>query len=822
MVRSFAIFILSTGLLLGQIQPLQPSVAATDDPLAIVYNPAGLAFNDHTESMMLAFFDGSIITKDFAYYSQSKTTGFGYQWDVGTARNVWSLSQGIKVSNSQAIGFTYSFDNSMWKEGRYDVGWMHRPFPMLALGAQVQNAWSGNDEFLKVTGGLAVQNRSGRLGAGINFGVEVDDSGPEDDYINTQFLTGFVEPIDGLRVNLYADLGGNNDSYGLSFSVAMPDMAVESHGNSSGASSQTLVIRSTVNPYRSLFSEQNIKKDQKTYLRMKLDGLFIEEPAMKKPWVPFKFDLNIPFLGGSAVYGKQLKVFIDEMQEYTDDPGIDGLIIDLGWVRGGFSKMTEIREALQRFHDAGKKIIVYSKFGLSNMSTYILSMADEIYVHEMAGVDLRGLAMEVTFYRGLLDTLSITPEVWRVSPYKTAGDGYLNDTMSDAMRENYSQLLDGIYGEFIKGIAEGKDWELDQTRDVVDNGPYMLTSEAQEAGLITGTMYPDEFDDYVKDLDEGEARIMKLKSKEAPPAYQYAWRDDKVNDRIAVIYAVGGISSGRSQRGPSGSTVMGDETIAKAIKKAREDNSIKAIVLRIDSGGGSALASDIMWREVLKTTETDSVNVKPFIASMSDIAASGGYYIACQADSIIAYPSTITGSIGVIGMRLNLSQLAERFGIHTESLKMGKRSDFASGSRLATEEESDMILASIHDSYQKFKERVVAGREKLDDVGALDSLALGRVWTGDDAKRYGLIDEVGGYYAAIDLAKSAAGITGDVEIVELPAREKKQSLRKLFAGDAQIDLISSNVIESLKVNDMIPILMGGEIQMIHPVRIDIK
>ncbi len=814
MARIIAAFLLSTSVMMAQIQVLQPSVAAVDDPTAIRYNPAGLGFNNHTESMLMTHFDGSVFTRDFAYYSQSKTSGFAYQWDVGSATNIWSFSQGIKLSKSHSVGFTYSFDNSDWQEGRYDLGWMHRPLPILALGAHIQNVWSGSHEALKLNSGVAFQNRTGRFGAGVDMSVTEGNSDL------SAYLTGFIEPIEGVRLNGFTEFGSG--SYGISLSIFMPDMGIESHGNSNSFSSQTLVVRSTSNPYRSVFGAKALKKETKTYLRMKLDGLFIEEPAMKKPNFPIKFDFDIPFLGGTVVYGKQLKEFVDEMQGYTENPDIDGMIIDLGNVRAGFSKMTEMREAFQRFHDSGKEIIVYSKFGLGNGSTYLLSMADEIYVHDMAGVDLRGLAMEVTFFRGLLDTLSIIPEVWRVSPYKTAADTYLNDKMSEAMRKNYSQLLEGVYNEFIAGIAEGKAWDIEKTRDVVDNGPYMLATTAQEAGLITGTMYPDEFDDYVDDLNDGDAKIIKVKQKTENPGYQYAWRDDKASNRIAVIYAVGGIVSGKSKRGPSGSTTMGDETIANAIKTAREDESIKAIVLRIDSGGGSALASDIMWREILKTTETDSANIKPFIASMSDVAASGGYYIACQADSIIAYPSTITGSIGVIGMRLNFSQLKERFGLHTEGIKMGKHSDFASGNRLATEEESALILESINDTYMKFKERVIRGREDLNDIDALDSLALGRVWTGVDAKAYGLVDELGGYYDAIELAKKAAHLEGDVEIVELPHQEKRTDFKNMFNRGAQIDLLSSNVLESLKVNDLIPIMEGGKIQMVMPVKVEIK
>ena len=821
MIRVLTIVLLAVSSLLAQIQLIQPSVAAVDDPLAVIYNPAGLAYNDHTETLLSAFYDGAHFSRDFSYFSQSGTSGFGYQWDVASARNIWSFSQGFKLSRSQAMGLSYSFDNRHWRNGRLDLGWMHRPYPMLALGAQLKNLWSGTDEFMELLSGIAVQGRTGRWGGGFDFGVIQDDSGSEIDYVQSQSITAFIEPLEGFRISSWVDVD-NTKTAGISVSLSMSDAAIESHSRSNTNGAQSFVLRSTMNPYRTLFGKVSVKKDQKTYVRMKLEGLFMEEPEVKKPWMPFDFNLEIPFLNNPVVYGKQLRKFIDQIDGYTEDPNIHGLVIDLGFVRGGFSKMSDMRLAFQRFHDAGKEIIVYSKFGLSNLTTYLLSMADEIYTHEMAGVDLRGLGMEITFYRGLLDTLSIVPEVWRISPYKTAGDSYLNDSMSEAMRENYSQLLDGIYTEFVHGISEGKLWEDDKTRAVIDAGPYMLTSAAIEAGLITDTMYQDEFEVYLNKLEDGKINFIKPEKDKDVEDYQYAWRDDKVHDRIAVIYAVGNIVSGKSKPSPSGSKNMGDETIAQAIKEAREDESIKAIVLRIDSGGGSALASDIMWREILRTTETDSANVKPVIASMSDVAASGGYYIACQADSIMAYPSTITGSIGVIGLRLNFSQLQERFGIHTESILRGKRADFASGNRLATLEEGEMIQASINDSYQKFKERVIRGRHKLNDIDALDSIALGRVWTGHVARANGLVDKLGGYYDAIELAKQAAGISGEVEIVELPDYKQKPDFKKLFGGETQLDQVSANILESLKLDDIIPVLVGDQIQMILPVQIDIK
>ena len=829
MFRSILILTLVSSLL-GQLQPVTRAVASTDDPFALRYNPAGLAYHAHTEDLFMLGVDETGLKKDLVYLSQFKTFALGYEWRSAGARNIWELGQGFKLSETQALGFTYAFDHSRWREGRLNLGWMHRPYSVLALGAQVQNIWSELDAPMQLTTGFALQNRSGHIGLNLDLGVLEDNSGSETEYTLSQHFGLFLEPVDGLRVNLGMDVDEDDSRFGLSFSLNVPTVGLESHARSDNWSDQTIILRSSEQLYRSFMDEPPVPKGQVTYVKLRLEGSLMEEPEVKRPRVPLTFDMPIPFLSSPTVYGKQLKRMIDEIDEYTEDETIHGMVIEMGALYGGFSKISELRDAFQRFADADKPIIVYSKFGLNNMTTFLLSMADEIYVHEMAGVDLRGLSMEVIFFRGLLDTLSITPEVWRVSPYKTAGDAFLNDRMSEAMRENYSQLLDGIYKHFVDGIAEGKMWEREHTEEVINKGPYLLTAEAEEAGLITGTMYPDEFDEYVEDLEEGKVNFIKpRRNEDLAEHYTYSWRDEQDSEQIAVIYAVGNIIPGKSQHTPSGSTTMGDETIAKAIKDARENDRVKAIVLRIDSGGGSALASDIMWREVLKTTEADSSNVKPLIASLSDIAASGGYYIACQADSIIAYPSTITGSIGVIGSRLNLSRLQERFGIHTDRLQKGDRADFLTGSRLATEAENEIILASINDTYMRFKERVIRGREDLNDVDALDSIALGRVWTGLDARKNGLIDKVGGYYDAIDLAKKAAGLSGEVEIIEMPFRRQGPDLRKLWMGEdsnrrglGALGVHDNPVLEALHINDLIPIIQGGELQMVLPVKIEIK
>jgi len=801
----------------SQVNFTHHPVAATDDPLAIKFNPAGLAFHDQSETMMFGNVSSDGFQKDFTFLSQDGLGGFGYEWNSGSGENIWSIAMGTKLSRSQSLGLSYSFKDAKWKSGGLNIGWMYRPLTYLSLGAQLKDAWSGIDDLKNLNTGLAVQNKTGRIGAAIDWSFEFDDTGEEVTVQEQKIASIFIEPIRGIRLSGFY-LNKDEGQYGISLGFTLKNFGVESYSFSNNPSYQTVGFRESENPYRSILNKL-LKGKKQTYVRMKLDGLFIEEPEMKKP--KFSFDFNLPFLGGGkTVYGKQLKKFIDEMKILTEDQNTHGMIIDLGNVRGGFSKLSEIRNALQKFSDAGKKIIVYSKFGLMNKDVYLLSMADEIYIHEQMGVGLKGLNMEITFLRGLLDTLSIVPEVWRISPYKTAGDALLNKTMSSEMRENYTQLLSGIYNEFVAGIAEGKGWSEEHTRDVIDDGPYFLSKDAQEKDLISGVKYPDEFEKFVENINDKKIEIIKYKDLDWSTPYEYSWVPDK--EKIAVIYAVGGIVPGKSQPSPSGSRIMGDKTIGEAIKQAREDKSIKAIILRIDSGGGSALASDIIWREVLKTTETDSANIKPFIASMSDVAGSGGYYIACQADSIIAYPSTITGSIGVIGLRLNFSKLMERFGIHTDNIKLGEHADFASGSRLAKDEENEQIMESIQDIYDKFKDRVVKGREKIDNSDALDEIALGRVWTGTQAVENGLIDEIGGYYDAVELAKALAGIEGEVEIVEYPKKVYKKKLKALLDIDTKFSVLPDVILESINYLELIPVLESDQNQVIIPVRIVIK
>ena len=794
------------------------SVATPDNLNAISGNPAGLGIERGEQSGSYIQFD-SLYTNSTSY----RTDGIGF--DLTYNR----FSHGIFNPSDGNIGIGFSiFHNAFagikWnKHHLLDFGLLYRPLNIVSIGLVTQF----NDEFTKynsATLGFALRPfLKHRLTVGADMLLTEADS-----LFIYPHLT--IEPMDGILLSARSNTDFDDFQINLAFNFGKETVYSPSTYNDAEKFNGGIGFYTTSQQQKSIFKKK--AKDTKKLIRMKLSGLFIEE----KPVDASFFDQ----IFNNPERGIQLRTWIDEIDSYTEDSEIDGMIIEMGHVKASFSKFGEMYSALKRFKDAGKTIYVYADKGISNFDYLLVSMADEIYLNEYTGIYLTGLRVKVTFFRDLLDTLLIVPEVFRVEhegkSYKTAADPFLNRKMSDEMQENYGELSDDLYKLFVDYISEGRDWDENHTQEIIDNGPYFLPQDAIAAGLADSIMYPDQFNDYIKSLNEEKIEIIKWEDIDRSDEYVHEWAPKK-KEKIAIIYAVGGIVSGKSDPGPAGSSTMGDETIVKAIKSARENEEIKAILLRIDSGGGSALASDQMWREVKKTTdlssattEKDTSNIKPFIASMSGVAASGGYYIACQADTIVAHPATITGSIGVIGLRFNISKLLNKIGIRSDIIKNGEHSDFADGSRLVSDDERKRIQASINDVYKKFKDRVIAGRDNIPEDANLDNVALGRVFTGQRAKdgiSIRLVDVTGGLHDAIELTKAAAGLEGEeVEIVEYPMPDNKykimvKQLTTMRSKDYK-DLLPEIIAEEFEALDIIPILLDDEIQMIIPYYITIE
>jgi protease-4 len=445
------------------------------------------------------------------------------------------------------------------------------------------------------------------------------------------------------------------------------------------------------------------------------------------------------------------------------DKRIKAILLDVNTSGVGWGKAEEIRDAIADFRSSGKPVYAYIEFGL-NKEYYIATACDKIIVPPPGELFINGLAADVMFFRGSLDKLGIYPDIYQIGKYKSVGDMFTQKQMTDAHREYINSLLDDLFSHYVNAIARARHKTPDEVRALIDNAPYSAI-KAKEAGLVDETLYRD-------DVEKQFKKMLGYKDTDAfLPVRGTDYRDVSPEslglnkgERIAVIYASGTIGSGSSENSPSGDQSIGSDTVAKALNDAAADKSIKAVVLRVDSPGGSGLASDVIWHAVEAANQK-----KPVVVSMSDVAASGGYYISASAAKIIAQPSTITGSIGVVAGKPVMRGFYDWLGISNEYVLRGKNA----GMFRETEKFSDDERAKFEDwikttYYQDFVPKVAKGRNK--DAQFVDSVGQGRVWTGAQAKDRSLVDEFGGLDKAIEVAKQLAKIPADkgVERVILP------------------------------------------------------
>jgi protease-4 len=507
---------------------------------------------------------------------------------------------------------------------------------------------------------------------------------------------------------------------------------------------------------------------------------------------------------------ENLRTKLDRIRKAANDPKIDALYLEIGSLNeAGFGKLNEVRQELADFRKTGKKVFAYAE--TVGTKEYLIGLAcDELILPESGSVELIGMRMELTFYKNTLDLLRLKADVLKVGAYKSAVEPFISDKMSPENREQLTALLDDHFeNELVARMVNARPsrrWTAEQVKAIIDQGPF-TARKALALGLIDGIAYADEFEaSLAKKLSAKESKIernyAKPKAAELDFSNPFALfaalggpkksRASK-NPKIAVIYAIGGISTGKSSIDPlMGGETVGSETLVEAIRTADQDPTVKAIVLRIDSPGGSALASDIIWRAL-------KVCRKPVVASMGDVAASGGYYIAMPAAKIYAEPGTITGSIGVFGMKLVTGGLEQWGGMNTEVIARGKNSGVMSTTFPWTESEREALTATIEDFYEQFLSKTLAGRQaagvKLDRAG-LEKLAGGRVWTGRQAKANGLVDELGTLRDAIAGAKTLAGIDPKQEMELLILPKAQSFLDKLMEGEENLPFFSEHLLSS--------------------------
>lgn len=768
------------------------SVATSDDIFAIKYNPAGLGLRRGFQSAFFHTYSDSSFEGDNAWLLSVGSLGFSAEW-LGNVTSLtyrkYTLASGGKFADGFYWGSSYSWFGSRYKDydklSSWRLGLLLRPFKFVSFGATAQDLnrprLRGERTDISFNCGLAIRPIGDRLT------LSVDGSMTEKEKLedaSTRYKAE-LEPFDGFVISGDIDNDGN---FGIGGRINLPNLGVGSYNsitkNHDFNQGMTFVNLSE-DRYRTLLQRRD------NFVELRLSGQIVEENTR------------------AGIFGKKKPTVMDLLNEIgraKEDEAIKGMILRIDPLDMGLAKTQEIREAILDFKGSGKSVFAYMEFG-GNKEYYIATVADRIAMMPTGYLMFTGLEAEVTFIKGTLDKLGIVADLEHIGDYKTASDLVTRDSMSEAHREVVNSLLDDMYDQITKDIAFQKGWTQEEVKSKIDQGPF-TASEAYKANLVDTLIFYDQIDDLVKQVVGKKPHRINDKRYGGRTYYKYSWA---IPPKVAVIFATGSILEGESGKNFLLGDIMGSETIANAIRSAREDKTVKAIIFRVDSRGGSGMASDVILREIIRTK-----GKKPFIVSMSDVAGSGGYFIACAADTIVSLPGTYTGSIGVISGKLSLEGLYEKIGFTKEVIKRGKHADFFTTTRQFTDEEREVVKRQIKEFYDEFVKRVSEGRKM--SYEQVDAVGRGRVWTGKQAKENGLVDELGGLNLALAIAKEKAGIPqyAEVEILSLPKGRGglKVSFENMFSFSPDLNslvekLKESNVFE----NDQILLLMPYDIKI---------
>ena len=465
-----------------------------------------------------------------------------------------------------------------------------------------------------------------------------------------------------------------------------------------------------------------------------------------------------------------LNDILECLENASKDDKIEGIYLDVQSIPAGMATTEEIRNALLEFKESGKWIVAYSEI-YSQKAYYVASVADEIWLNPEGMLEWKGLGAQLMFMKGMFEKLEVEPQIIRYGKFKSAIEPLILDKMSEANRMQTMTYMSDLWNKMLSSISAERSKTVEELDAMAQKATIQNADDALENGLVDELLYKDQVLTNLRaklEIEDEDKKINYIslgKYKDAPAP---KGDDEKAakKEKIAVIYAVGSIEGGNGD-----AETIGSEKISKEIRKAREDDKIKAIVLRVNSPGGSALASDVMWREIVLAKQE-----KPVVVSMGDVAASGGYYIACAADSIFAQPNTITGSIGVFGVLFNAKKMINnKLGITIDTVKTNQFADLGTPLRPLTEMERDIIQNGVNEIYTDFITKVAEGRGM--EVADVDSIGQGRVWSGEDALENGLVDKLGGIDDAIACAARMAEVE-NYRVLEYP--EQKDAVQQLM------------------------------------------
>jgi protease IV len=475
---------------------------------------------------------------------------------------------------------------------------------------------------------------------------------------------------------------------------------------------------------------------------------------------------------------------VENLRKAKVDARVSSLLLKpTGFESPYWAKVQEIRDAVVDFKKSGKPVYAYLEYG-GDREYYLASVADRVFLMPSSPLDLSGIATYQVFLRGTLDKIGAYPDLHHIGDYKTASNQLTEKGYTRAHKEMDTSLNRDLFDQFVRGVAAGRKKSAAEIERLLDDGPF-LPEDALRAGLVDDVAYEDQVEERLRGTDKAASSTDRLRKIDGDDYSRIGASSLGLNrgPRIGVIYATGTITGGKSGFDPLNGEVIGSDTLIEAIRQARRDSSLRAIVVRIDSPGGSAAASDAIWRELMiaRNERAD----RPIVASMSDLAASGGYYIAMPAQVIVAQPSTLTGSIGIFGGKIVTGGVYEKLGAHIESTSIGKNAEINSPVRPYNAGELKKLDEQLKAFYDQFVEKVAASRHTTPEK--IDAVAQGRVWTGQQAKENGLVDALGGLDAAVVIAKQRAKLpaASDVELVVFPPRKSFYEIvtEQFGAGD---------------------------------------
>lgn len=570
-------------------------------------------------------------------------------------------------------------------------------------------------------------------------------------------------------------------------------------------------------------------------------GMAILAESLGKPSVPNNSVLVLSVTGDLPDYAPDepmARVFgIEQKQSFTSlltqlrkakvDSRIGGVLLDIDFPGIGWGKADELREAIKDFRTSGKPVYAYMEIG-TNREYYIANAAEKIFLPPGGDLYVNGFAAQAMFYRGSLDKLGIEPQFIKIGKYKSAPNQYTEKEMDEGQKEVINAILDDYYGRVVSSIAESRKKSPEDVKALIDNAPYNAP-QAKQQGLIDDAIYREQvYDDFKNRLGyktEDKLRTLRASDYREIPSDSLGLNN---GERVAVIYASGAITGGRSSSGPLNGETVGSDTMVKAINDAANDTSIKAIVLRVDSPGGSALASDLMWFAL-----ENAKAKKPVVVSMGDVAASGGYYISCNANKIVAEPSTLTGSIGVFMGKPVLKGFYDWIGVSTQYTTRGKNSGlFREDKKWEGDELAKMQEQTNNIYFTNFVPKVAKGRNKTDEE--VNTIGQGHVWTGAQAKENGLIDEFGGLEKAIEIAKQLANLPADKDVRRIAYPEARPFFETLFGGGAStetkeqqtqkalLDAMPKDIRRTFRFASVLDRMQNGEAMMMLPYELEIK